>query len=47
MKAQGRKMGNKTDHRIDHWKRFQYGDIPIYFNTQAPDWFVPNRAVIG
>ncbi|MDY6853951.1 MAG: DUF5714 domain-containing protein [Thermodesulfobacteriota bacterium] len=30
--------------QIDHWQRFQYRDIPIYFNLDEPDWFVPNQA---
>ncbi|MDY6972684.1 MAG: DUF5714 domain-containing protein [Thermodesulfobacteriota bacterium] len=30
--------------QIDRWQRFQYRDIPIYFNLDEPDWFVPNQA---
>jgi MoaA/NifB/PqqE/SkfB family radical SAM enzyme/2-polyprenyl-3-methyl-5-hydroxy-6-metoxy-1,4-benzoquinol methylase len=25
------------------WRRYFYGEIPIYFSIEEPNWFVPNR----
>ncbi len=37
-------MLDKTNFQIDQWQRFQHREIPIYFNGDGPDWFVPNPA---